>query len=69
MEELINLYKSVTSFKASCGMSSEQRQLYQQLNKAYNKETGCRINFPVCSRNKLIARTRIYLTDNGHTIN
>jgi len=69
MEELINAYHSVTSFDASCRMTTEQQREFSSLNRLYNQETGSRNRYSICNKQSLIKKVELYLAQNGYTTN
>ena len=69
MDELIDLYHTVISFEASCGMNKEQQEKYFELNKSYNRITKTHFNYSICRKAQLIKQVELYLSKNGYTFN
>ena len=69
MEELKESYQTVTSFKASCGMSKEQINQFHALNKIYNRLTKGHFNYSICNRKALISKVENYISQNGSATN
>jgi len=69
MEELKELFQTVTSFSASCGMSKEQIDVFHALNKKYNQLTKGHFNYSICSKKNLISKVENYISQNGNATN